>query len=124
MQEEPRLPVSIDLVLKSSDNDTFYLVDWKRSEKLQDKYKGFGSFMNPPLQNVEDCQGYHYRLQLNMYKWILQTYYGINVQAMKVICVHPKYLPGGFVDDVPDLQEEVSKLIQCLRDQRLARDME
>ncbi|CAE7264806.1 unnamed protein product [Symbiodinium sp. CCMP2592] len=112
---------SIDLVLKSSEDETFYLVDWKRSEKLQVKYNGFDRYMNPPLQNIADCHGYHSRLQLNMYKWILQTYYGIKVLAMKVVCVHPRYLPGGFVDDVLDLQEEVGKLTQCLRDHRLAR---
>ncbi|CAE7264816.1 GIP [Symbiodinium sp. CCMP2592] len=112
---------SIDLVLKSSEDETFYLVDWKRSEKLQVKYNGFDRYMNPPLQNIADCHGYHSRLQLNMYKWILQTYYGIKVLAVKVVCVHPRYLPGGFVDDVLDLQEEVGKLTQCLRDHRLAR---
>ena len=104
----------IDLVLKATDSDTFYLVDWKRSEKLQDKYVSYGRFMSPPLQDLEDCQGCHYRLQLNIYKWILQTYYGISITAMKVLCVHPRYLPGGFVDDVPDLQAEVSKLMESL----------
>ena len=115
---------SIDLVLKATNSDTFYLIDWKRSEKLQDKYTSYGRYMKPPLQDLDDCQGCHYRLQLNIYKWILQTYYGINIAAMKVLCVHPRYLPGGFVDDVPDLQAEVSRLMQSLRDERLAREME
>ena len=115
---------SIDLVLKATNSDTFYLIDWKRSEKLQDKSTSYGRYMKPPLQDLEDCQGCHYRLQLNIYKWILQTYYGINIAAMKVLCVHPRYLPGGFVDDVPDLQAEVSRLMQSLRDERIAREME
>ena len=70
-------------------------------KKLADKYEGFGKFMKPPLQGVSDCQGEHYRLQLNIYMWILQKYYGVRVAGMKVVCVHPRYLPQGFVDDVP-----------------------
>ena len=53
---------SIDLVLRDPITKMLYLVDWKRSEKLQDKYQSFGKYMSPPLQNTCDCQGEHYRL--------------------------------------------------------------
>ncbi|CAE7836607.1 unnamed protein product [Symbiodinium sp. CCMP2592] len=115
---------SIDLVLKEKDEDIYYLVDWKRSEKLRDNYNSFGRAMKPPLHEVPDCQGYHYRLQLNIYKWILEKYYGIKVRDMKVICIHPRYLPDGFVDDVPDMQAEVSQLMQSRRDSLLAHNMQ
>ena len=54
---EEDLAGSIDLVLRDPVAEVLYLIDWKRSEKLADKYEGFGKFMKPPLQNVSDCQG-------------------------------------------------------------------
>ncbi|CAE7390472.1 unnamed protein product [Symbiodinium microadriaticum] len=112
---------SIDMVLKRRDSPVFYLVDWKRSEKLEDKYNGFGKTMKAPLESVADCQGQHYRLQLNMYKWILEKYYGIQIHGMKVVCIHPRYLPDGFVDDVPNMQGLVSELMQCRRNKMQCR---
>ena len=115
---------SIDLVLKKTDADVYYLVDWKRSEKLQDKYNSFGKSMKPPLHEVPDCQGFHYRLQLNIYRWILEKYYEAEVRDMKVICVHPCYLPQGLVDDVPDMQAEVTQLMQSRRDSLMAQNLQ
>ena len=39
---------------------------------------------------------------------------------MKVVCVHPRYLPEGFVDDVPNQQELISVLMQSRRDELAA----
>ena len=80
--------------------------------------------MAPPVHDVDDCQGQHYRLQLNIYKCILEKYYDIIVQQMKVVCVHPRYLPHGFIDDVPDMQDTVAKMMQCCRDKKAAVSMQ
>ena len=40
------------------------------------------------------------------------------VLSMKIVCVHPRYLPHGLVDNVPDLQSTVSELMQCCRDKK------
>eukprot|EP00439_Symbiodinium_sp_Y106_P041094 s4459_g5.t1 len=94
------------------------------SENLQDKYNSYGKKMAPPVHDVDDCQGQHYRLQLNIYKCILEKYYDIIVQQMKVVCVHPRYLPHGFIDDVPDMQDTVAKMMQCCRDKKAAVSMQ
>ena len=112
---EEDLAGSIDLVLKKSNGSEFVLVDWKRSEKLSKKYTGYGKLMRAPLENVEDCQGQHYRLQLNIFKWILQTYYGLTVSEMYVVCVHPVYDPDGYVDVVPDMTELVEEFMKHRR---------
>ena len=111
---------SIDLVLRDPVSDMLYLVDWKRSEKLQDKYQSFGRYMKPPLHTIADCQGEQYRLQLNIYRWILEQYYDVRVAGLKVVCIHPRYLPDGFVDDVPDMQDVVSALMRSRRDEMQA----
>ena len=107
---------SIDLVLQDPHDGSLVLVDWKRSEKLPDKYCSYGRHMQGPLQNVPDCQGEHYRLQLNMYRWILQTYYGATVKGMKVVCVHANPSNEAFVDSVPDMSEIMHVLMQHRRE--------
>ena len=71
--------------------------------------------MSPPLQHLDDCAGNHYRLQLNVYKWILQEYYGYTVGAMRVVCCHPDNEGVAFVDDVPDMQNEVCAIMEIQR---------
>ena len=121
---EEDLAGSIDVVLKIKGSSEFIVLDWKRSEKLKDKFNSYGKNMKVPLQEVPDCQGHHYRLQLNTYRWILERYYDIKIVKMIVVCVHPNYLPDGFIDEVPDMQESVSQLMDVRRQQLLAKAAE
>ena len=111
---------SIDLVLYKPSLEKYILVDWKRSEKLSHKYSSFGKTMQHPLEHVPDCQGEQYRLQLNIYRWILEAYYDVSVSEMYVVCTHPVHSPRPFLDLVPDMQEAVSILMQHVRDSDLA----
>ena len=54
--------------------------------------------------------GHHYRLQLNLYKHLLQTLYGCTVSHMMVVGCHPQ-LDEPFVDVVPDMPDEVQVLL-------------
>ena len=121
---EEDLAGSIDLVLKIKTKNEFILLDWKRSEKLQSKYNAYGKNMKVPLDHVPDCQGEHYRLQLNIYRWVLEKYYDIKVVRMMVVCIHPSYLPQGFVDEVPDMQEAVEQLMDVRRQLLLSKALE
>lgn len=70
-----RLAGQIDLIIKNG-ND-IVLVDHKSNEKI-DLKSGFNSQtktttkMKYPLNNLEDCNFYHYTLQLSTYAWMLQ----------------------------------------------------
>ncbi|CAE7239314.1 SWA2, partial [Symbiodinium sp. KB8] len=106
---------SIDLVLFDTSDGNFVLIGWKRSEKLQHKCNGYGKFMMEPLQDIPDCQGEQYRLQLNMYMWILEHYYFKKVKSMKAVCAYPNSCNEAFVDDVPDLTNVVDRLMKHRR---------
>ena len=106
---------SIDLVLLDPADNRYVLVDWKRSEKLPEKYNGFGRSMKAPADSIPDCQGHHYRLQLNIYKWILSKYYKLDVKQMLVVCTHHKFHPSAFVDEVPDLSHVVDGIMHDRR---------
>ncbi|CAK0806321.1 unnamed protein product [Prorocentrum cordatum] len=56
-------------------------------------------------------RGNHYLVQLNIYRWMLEHYYGARVAAMYVFCLHPDNGDQPFVDDVPvipDIEEPMA----------------
>ena len=71
--------------------------------------------MLPPLHHLPDCKGIHYRLQLNVYRYILERYYDLTVSLMLVVSVHPEYDDMPFVDVVPRMEDEVSALVALQR---------
>ena len=107
--EDLKLAGSIDFVAKAED-ETMIIIDWKRSKDLGAKYDNNYENMLPPLHNLPDCKGIHYRLQLNVYRYILEKYYGFRVSSMLVVSVHPDY-DKPFVDIVPRMEEAVNALI-------------
>ena len=106
-----RLAGSIDFCMRLPDG-SLMLVDWKRTSGLHGKYQAYQA-MRPPISHIADCAGMHYRLQLNVYRHILEKCYNFRVSRMLVVCCHPEHYPQAFVDDVPRLEREVEDLLQA-----------
>lgn len=87
-----------------------YIVDWKRSEKLPKKLTGRP--MGSPLNHLDDCSGCTYALQLGLYQYVLEKYYGFRVKGRALVSLHPA---APFVTTVPYLQDEVEYLMQRQR---------
>ncbi|CAE8656395.1 unnamed protein product [Polarella glacialis] len=103
---------SIDFVATRSDG-ALVLFDWKRTKELHTKYSNRFQSMTGPLSHLADCAGMHYRLQLNVYRYILEKYYGQKVHSMFVVGCHPAYASSqAFVDEVPILEDETTILIR------------
>lgn len=85
--EELKLAGSIDMVFKHRTNGTYAIYDWKRSKeiKMENPFDtGFG-----PCSQLPDCNYWHYTLQLNMYRYILEKNYGIVISEMALVILHP-----------------------------------
>lgn len=84
--EDKRIAGSIDCVLSNSDNQ-IVILDWKRSKEIKTSNrfeKGYA-----PFQALDNCNYNHYRLQLNIYRHILETKYGQTVVGMFIVVFHP-----------------------------------
>ena len=104
--EEEKLAGCIDFVAKCSTREVI-LFDWKRTKQLRNKYSNPWASMRHPLSHLADSAGVHYRLQLNLYKFILEKYYDLKVRAMHVVCLHPDNCDHGpLLDTVPDMLVE------------------
>ena len=85
-------------------------------QALRTKYTNSFQRMREPLSHLDDCQGVHYRMQLNVYRWILEKYYGQRVIGMRVVCCHPDNGDTAFVDEVPDMQNDVAEIMRRQRE--------
>ena len=77
---------SIDMVYKKPDG-TLAIYDWKRVEDIKTENRwdhGLG-----PLAHLPDTNYWHYTVQLNVYKYILERYYDVTVSELALIVIHP-----------------------------------
>tara|TARA_B100001063_G_scaffold137908_1_gene128870 strand:- start:288 stop:1085 length:798 start_codon:yes stop_codon:yes gene_type:complete len=109
--EELKLAGSIDMLFKSELNDKFYIYDWKRSKEII-KSNSFNKFGNKEcINHLPDSNYWHYCLQLNTYKAILESKYNINIEEMYLICIHPNNKNNNYQRiKVVNLTEEIKEL--------------
>lgn len=75
---------TVDMVFQ--DGDKYHLYDWKRCKEFK-KYNSFQKSIT--FDDLPDCNVSHYRLQLSMYKLILERNYGIKITDMYLVRFHP-----------------------------------
>jgi ATP-dependent exoDNAse (exonuclease V) beta subunit len=106
--EDVRLAGSIDFVSENEDG-TLTIYDWKRSKNIK-KTNAFGGFaLTYCIAHLPDTNYWHYALQLNTYKAILERKYGKTVKQMFLVGLHPD-LPKYQVYTVPNLANEMTEL--------------
>jgi hypothetical protein len=103
---------SIDMVFRRKSDGKFVIYDWKRSKEIKSD-NPFGNGF-PPLEHVPDTNYWHYTLQLNVYKWILETYYGVEVADLYLVILHPDN-PSYRRMRLNILTDEVEDMIECRR---------
>jgi len=85
--EDLKLAGSIDMIYRNRKDGTFAIYDWKRSKEIKTEnsfQSGFG-----PVSHLPDSNYWHYTLQLNLYRWLLEKHYGVVVSEMALIILHP-----------------------------------
>ena len=111
---------TIDLICQEDDG-SFTIYDWKRSSKVvnalgQPITEGFNGKMSMNGINLPDTSFYHYCLQQNLYRYMLERHYGIRVRAMNLVVLCASY-PSYYVAQVPKMDEVVSKMVSiCQRE--------
>ena len=110
--EDLKISGSIDMVYENSDG-TLSIYDWKRS-KLISQVNTFNKFaLTPCICHLPDSNFWHYTLQLNMYKYILETKYDKIVKELYLVRLHPEAEEENYeLIQLPILSIEISDLIQ------------
>ena len=102
---------SIDMIFKvgNGDDNRLVIYDWKRCTQII-KNNRFDTG-KPPVEHLPDSNFWHYALQLNMYRFILQKNYGKKVEGLFLVCLHPEQKSYVQVS-VPLMDDEIMDLLQ------------
>ena len=94
------------------------LIDWKRCKNVT--FDCCWRTLKPPLEHLGDCNVWVYSLQLNMYRWILESAYGLMVGDRMYLAVVHTDLSKPRLVKIPHLEEEVEAVIADQLDKGLA----
>ena len=85
------------------------ILDWKRTKSI--RFDNAFRSLKEPLDHLPDSNGWLYSLQLNTYRYILETEYGMRVSGMYLAQVHP-CLPRARLIEVPRMEEELELIVE------------
>jgi len=101
---------SIDFVGFNKRTGKYWIIDWKRSNELRRRSFG-GKCGNYPCDEIEDCNGWHYQLQVNLYRHILEKHYHVEIEQCVVVNLHPNNMtPDILMAD--DMQPKIEQMLQ------------
>lgn len=110
--EDVKISGTIDMVYENEDG-TLSIYDWKRSKEIvmENKYKKYSS--NKLISHIPNINYWHYAIQLNTYRRILEDKYGKIVKDLYLVRLHPddKNLNYELIE-VPILKNEIDKLFE------------
>jgi ATP-dependent exoDNAse (exonuclease V) beta subunit len=114
--EDLKLSGSIDMVYENPDN-TLSIYDWKRAKEIT-RVNNFNRFaITQCICHMPDSNFWHYALQLNTYKAILQQKYGKIVTDLRLVRLHPEAKEKNYeLIHLPDLTREIGDLFQERQD--------
>ena len=113
--EDLKLAGSIDMVYENPDG-TLSIYDWKRSKEIT-KVNNWNKFATTPsICQIPDSNFWHYAIQLNTYKALLESKYDKKVTELYLVRLHPDCETKTYeLLKVPDLSSEVNELLNNIK---------
>jgi ATP-dependent exoDNAse (exonuclease V) beta subunit len=110
--EDLKIAGSIDMVYENPDG-TLSIYDWKRAKEIT-KYNSWNKYaINPLISHLHDTNFWHYALQLNTYKAILERKYNKKVTKLCLVRLHPDAEEETYeLIEVPILTKEIMELFE------------
>jgi ATP-dependent exoDNAse (exonuclease V) beta subunit len=115
--EELKLSGSVDMIFENPDG-TLQIYDWKRCQEIKHEDPFNKTAITPCISHLQDSNFWHYALQLNMYKTILENKYDKKVTDLYLVCIHPDNVYKNYQRiKVPFLEKEMKDLIELRKSQ-------
>jgi hypothetical protein len=97
---------------------TLRIYDWKRCKEIVHESPFRKSATTDCIRHLPDTNFWHYALQLNTYKTILEQKYGKTVTELCLVCIHPDNPRKNYeVIPVPVMETELRDLFALRRRQ-------
>jgi ATP-dependent exoDNAse (exonuclease V) beta subunit len=112
--EDLKFAGSIDMVFEKEDG-TLMIYDWKRCKEIK-KAASFNQFAKTEcIDHLPDTNFWHYALQLNTYRAILEEKYDKKVSELCLVCLHPDN-DSFQLFKVPFMDNEIKSLFDLRRE--------
>ena len=110
--EKHKIAGSIDMLFRPNPiqyPNVVAIYDWKCSKEIKsvNRYEKGRS----PIEHLDDCNKNHYSLQLNLYKYILETNYNLSVAEMYLVIIHQNRESFGLIP-IADMQKEIRLMLK------------
>ena len=111
--EEEGISGTIDLIMRNKETGRIAILDWKTSKKVEKK-NGYSKPCHPPIEDMLDSNYNKYMLQLNLYKYILESEGYVEGEIDKMILLHirPKTTKTYVIDYA---QDEIKAILEHRR---------
>jgi ATP-dependent exoDNAse (exonuclease V) beta subunit len=106
--EDIKISGSIDMIYENPDG-TLQIYDWKRCQEISYENMTGESALTPCIKHLPNTNFWHYSLQLNVYKRILEEKYDKKITNLCLVCLHPNNRTYDIID-VPILDKEMDDL--------------
>ena len=109
--EDLHLAGSIDMIYENPDG-TLTIYDWKRVKEIK-RVNRFNKYAIPfTISHMPDTNFWHYAMQLNTYKVLLEEKYGKKITKLCLVQIHPEHEDNTYeIVELPDLSTEVRELL-------------
>jgi ATP-dependent exoDNAse (exonuclease V) beta subunit len=115
--EDYLLAGSIDMIFEDPQGK-LHIFDWKRCKKIQKSNPWQKYAIVDCIEGVPDTNYWHYALQLNLYKSILERKYDKEVVDLWIVCLHPENKNKSFIRiKIPILSDDMNKLFKYRKNQ-------
>ena len=112
-----RIAGSLDCCMLDTDTGNVTILDWKRTKSLS--FSHFGRVCSGKLAHLYDSRGVKYALQLNVYRRLLENFYGLVVDRCVLVALHPSRESFQALE-VEHLPDEAAFLMAASREGRKA----
>lgn len=110
--EDFKIAGTIDALFQNKQGE-YILVDWKRCKKINREQSGYDYATPWPICHLLNTNFHHYALQLNIYRYIIETRYGLKISRMLIAILHPEYeFDNDRWIEIPDLQLQIGILAE------------
>ena len=113
--EDIKIAGSIDMIYENPDG-TLSIYDWKRAKDITrvNVYNRFA--ITECISHIPDSNFWHYALQLNTYKAIIESKYGKKVTDLYLVRLHPDAVEKSYeLIKLPILTKEINALFDVLQ---------
>ena len=105
------IPPATSTTVVGGPNPPLVIYDWKRCREITKTNSANKFATHPAISHLPDSNYWHYALQLNVYKYILQSKYNKTITDLYLIVLHPEAQNYQRIK-LPDLQTEVAELFE------------